>query len=231
MSAQFLIPVNEVDRGHVHKEWSVTPEWLSAALSETEARPAAKPGRLTVSVSKSGRDFVVLGQLEVELVFQCARTLEPATYQLQPQLTLLLRRSSTEPSSRQSRSERHRTRAQKKEEDLELTDDDVATDTFSGDSIVLDDFVREQLLLEFPMVPLRSDLRSAATAAIAPAPEIPAGSAGANGDQTAQVQPEQTQLVQRESDQRAAEAKLDPRLAPLLNIANELAAKLKKGSE
>lgn len=218
MSAEFAIPVLEVDRGPVRKEWALSKNWLTAALSDTEAQPGEHPGRLTVSVSKTGRDYVVLGQIDVELVFPCARTLEPAAYTLRPQLTLLLRKAAP-PSdpNRQSRSERHRTRAKKKDEDAELSDEDVSADTFTGETIVLDGFVREQLLLEFPMVPLRSDLRSAASAAIAPAPEIPANGADDSGAQPA---PHPTE-----------EPKLDPRLAPLLDIANELAAKLKKGSQ
>lgn len=218
MSAELLIPVLEVDRGPVRREWSLTKEWLATALTSTEAAPGDRPGRLTVSVSKTGRDYVVMGQIEADVVFPCARTLEPALYTLRPQLTLLLRKSAAPVDpNRQSRSERHRTRAQKKEEDAELTDEDVSADTFSGENIVLDDFVREQLLLEFPMVPLRSDLRSAASAAIAPAPEIPADVADDSRDQPA---PSPTE-----------EHKLDPRLAPLLDIANQLAAKAKKGSQ
>lgn len=218
MSAEFAIPVLEVDRGPVRKEWPLTLSWLTTALADTEARPGQQPGRLTVSVSKTGRDYVVLGQIDVELVFSCARTLEPAPYTLSPQLTLLLRKAAAPVDpNRQSRSERHRTRAQKKDEDAELTDEEVSADTFSGETLVLDGFVREQLLLEFPMVPLRSDLRSAASAAIAPAPEIPATGADDSGAQPA---PRPTE-----------EPKLDPRLAPLLDIANELAAKLKKGSQ
>jgi uncharacterized metal-binding protein YceD (DUF177 family) len=218
LSAEFVIPVLEVERGPVRKEWSLTKEWLTAAVANTEASPGDRPGRLTVSVSKTGRDFIVLGQIEAELVFPCARTLEPAPYSLRPQLTLLLRKAAAPVTpGRQSRSERHRTRAQKNEDDVELSDEDVSADTFTGDALVLDDFVREQLLLEFPMVPLRSDLRSVESAAIAPAPEIPASGADDSG-----VQP-----APRPTD----EAKLDPRLAPLLDIANELAAKLKKGSQ
>lgn len=203
-----------MDRSSVQREWSVPKDWLVGALSDTDATPGDVPGRLTVSVSKSGRDYVVLGQVETELVFPCARTLDPAPYVVRSQLTLLLRRTAADSGGRSPRGPRHKTRAQQREADLELSDEDVAGDTFTGDNIVLDDFVREQLLLEFPMVPLRSDLRSASTAAIAPAPEIPAVKADGSGAQPAPGPTEPT--------------KLDPRLAPLLDIANELAAKLKK---
>lgn len=212
-----MIPVAEADRSSIQKTWPISKAWLEATLADTEATPGENPGRLTVSVTKTGRDYVVLGQIEAEVVFSCARTLDPAVYSLRPRLTLLLRKAAPSPTSRQTRSERHQTRAKKQETDVELSDDEVSADTFSGETIVLDPFVREQLILEFPMVPLRSDLRSASSAAIAPAPEIPADSADDSGGQPAQGPAEET--------------KLDPRLAPLLDIANELAAKLKKGSQ
>ncbi len=180
-----------------------------------------KAGQLAVHVTRTGRDYVVLGRLSAEVVFRCARTMEPTTYDLSADLTLLLRRGANpeQASKAPSRSERHRTRAQKKAEpDDELSDEDVAADTFTGDQIVLDEFVREQLLLEFPMFPLRSDLRSAGSAAIGPAPENPEAIAAEISGSNPTV-----------SDD-AERATLDPRLAPLLDIANELAAKLKKGS-
>lgn len=221
MSKQFVIPVAEVDRADVSKSWPLTTEWLQWALEGTEATPGDKAGQLAVHLTRTGRDYVVLGKWSAEVVFRCARTLDPAPYQLGADLTLLLRRGSNPDQGNKSasRSERHRTRAQKKAEpEAELSDEDVAADTFTGEQIVLDEFVREQLLLEFPMFPLRSDLRSAASAAIGPAPENPE----ANATEFLGSQPTESDVAEREN--------LDPRLAPLLDIANELAAKLKKGS-
>lgn len=221
MSKQFLVPVAEVDRGEVSKSWPISAEWLQWALEGTEATPGEKAGQLAVSLSRTGRDYVVLGRWSAEVVFRCARTLDPAPYYLTADLTLLLRRgANTEhPPKAPSRSERHRTRAQKKAEpDDELSDEDVSADTFTGDQIVLDEFVREQLLLEFPMFPLRSDLRSAGSAAIGPAPENPE----AKASEALGSNPTVSDDAERDN--------LDPRLAPLLELANELAAKLKKGS-
>src|SRR5690606_19375732 len=149
---------------------------------------------------RTGKEYIVRGQIEVELALPCARTSEPAVYELKPDLTLLLRRRVGSTPQAGSRSERHRTRAQRKAEDEgPLSDEDAASDTFSGDTIELDAFVREQLILEFPMFPLRSDLRSAASAAIGPAPQIEAAPAAGS---------------------EPAEQQIDPRLAPLLEIAN-----------
>ncbi|MGC4089731.1 MAG: hypothetical protein QM756_17955 [Polyangiaceae bacterium] len=74
----------------------------------------------------------------------------------------------------------------------ELSDSDAARDTFDGERIVLDDFVREFLVLELPMYPRRSDLPSDRSPAIAPpSTETP-------------------------------EASVDPRLLPLASIASRL---------
>lgn len=59
------------------------------------------------------------------------------------------------------------------EADPELSDEDAATDTYSGDEIVLDPFLREFILLEVPMVPLREDLRDGEIEARPPLPENP----------------------------------------------------------
>ena len=50
--------------------------------------------------------------------------------------------------------------------DPTLADDESARDTYAGDQVVLDPFLREFILLELPMFPLRSDLRSVEDAGI-----------------------------------------------------------------
>ena len=48
---------------------------------------------------------------------------------------------------------------------------DAAQDTFDGEQIVLDPFLREFILLELPMFPVRQDLPSLPVEARASAPE------------------------------------------------------------
>ena len=54
-------------------------------------------------------------------------------------------------------------------DDPELREADAATDTYAGEQVVLDHFVREFLVLEIPMV-VHKDLRSEPASAIAPPP-------------------------------------------------------------
>lgn len=96
------------------------------------------------------------------------------------------------------------------DEDPELLDQDAARDTFSGDVIVLDDFLREFILLEVPMVPLREDLRSLSDEASPSPPGSSALPAEAAADPDG-----------------PSEKPLDPRLSPLA----ELKARLEKKKE
>lgn len=78
--------------------------------------------------------------------------------------------------------------------DPELPTEDAAKDTYDGEKIVLDGFLREFILLELPMYPRRSDLPSDPTPA-SPPPSKETGE---------------------------AEAPVDPRLLPLAAIASRL---------
>lgn len=185
----FTVAVKDVERKEQEREWTVPLQWLEWALHASEAGPTSTPGRLTATVEKNGGQFLVRGTIEVQVQLPCARTLEPAIYDLRPQLFLMLTQQGGAPG-------RATRRSRTVEEPGALTEEDAAHDTFSGEVIALDPFVREQVLLELPMFPLRSDLRSEASAAIGAPPE--------------------------NSAQRLA---VDPRLAPLQKLADQLRAK------
>lgn len=158
----------------LERDWVLTPEWLKAAFAGTEATPTGVPGRAKVQLFKNGREVLVQGKLSAEVELPCARTLDPARYELTSELTLILhKKSAGDPTLRRTRQARKPPRRER--EDGALPEAEVTSDTYSGDQIVLDEFVREQLLLEIPMFPLRSDLRSDEAAAI-PAHPLPSRS-------------------------------------------------------
>lgn len=198
----FTVSVSEIERQDQHRTWPISSDWLNDALQSSEARATPIAGQLTVHIFKNGQDFVTRGSIRVQVELPCARTLDPAVYDLRPELFLVLRRR--EVVGEKGRRERAKSPKQKQKEDDErlLTDEDAASDTFSGDAIALDEFVREQILLELPMFPLRSDLRSEQGPAIPPPP--------------------QSAIEEGPVDEKT----VDPRLAPLM----ELKAKLKKQS-
>lgn len=86
-------------------------------------------------------------------------------------------------------------------EDPELAEEDAAVDTYSGEQIVLDDFIREFILLELPMFPEREDLRSES---------FEGSSAPPDGTQVTDASPSE------------GERPLDPRLSPLAELKARL---------
>jgi uncharacterized protein len=171
----FTFVVAEIERdGQLDRSWEIPTAWLSTALSGTDAHATDKPGHLTAQVFKNGQDFVVRGSIRVLLQLPCARTLEPAFYDLTPELFLVLRRKpgvgDRARPERAPKTVAQRKKANAEEADRLLTDEDASSDTFSGDVLALDHFVREQVLLDLPMFPLRSDLRSRSGEGIPPPP-------------------------------------------------------------
>jgi uncharacterized protein len=99
----------------------------------------------------------------------------------------------------------HGTRAQPRggwDDDPELGPIDAAQDTFEGEQIVLDPFIREFILLELPLFPVRQDLPSLPVEARASAPDF-----------------------------QESETSIDPRLAPLAELKDRLAQKQKQNKE
>jgi uncharacterized protein len=220
----FTVPLADVERNDVSLQWPIPPEWIDTHLADTEAKSQGRTGLLTATLAKNGREVLVQAQAKVDVVMPCARTLDPVPLTLEPQIYLLLA-PRTGPSAaprakpavtaatpskakpvaaadKKHGKKRGNTRdnqAAADESDATLSDDDAARDTFEGDRIVLDDFVREHIVLELPLFPLRSDLRSEDSPAIGPPANSP-----------------------------KAPRSVDPRLAPLAAIADKLRAQKKE---
>ncbi len=209
-NAAFVVPLADLELGPKTIDFDLSLSWLSAAFTGTEATAEA-PGTLSVELVKSGAEVMVRGHAAVRITMPCSRTLEPVHLALEPEIFLMLSPASSTPGVRKPRPARRRkgraettasaeSPAKKKkyrawDDDPPLDGGSVASDTFDGEQVVLDDFVREFLLLDLPMFPVRSDLPPADKAAIPPAPL------------------------------EEAEAPLDPRLAPLAAIAERLRKK------
>jgi uncharacterized metal-binding protein YceD (DUF177 family) len=206
----FVVALTDLERGPRQVSWTITESWLRQALEGSEAAPRGA-GQLDLELSKSGSEVLIRGHARVGLTMPCARTLDPVAVDIDPEIFLLLRpAATTDPGegARQRRAAAHRRRAAgsnrgarkpkrraaRLTEDAELTEQDAAHDTYHGEEIVLDDFVREFILLDLPMFVVREDLRSAEDAAIAP----------------------------RDEDRTEAERPIDPRLMPLAELASRL---------
>jgi uncharacterized protein len=172
----FSVPVRDLERSDRRCKWEIPPTWLDWALADSEARSDGTVGTLELYLKKQGREVLVKGNARAGVTMPCARTLEPVAVALDAEILLLLSpRATPAPSAARPgpgaprRRQRGTTSgagpaagADPSESDdgsLEiLSTEDAARDEYSGDNIELDAFVREHLLLELPLFPVRSDL-------------------------------------------------------------------------
>jgi uncharacterized protein len=163
---EFSIPVRDLDAAGKAFSFILRKDWMRGALEDTEVQPAAGDGSLEGRVSKSGTDVVVHGKLAVELVVPCARCLEPARVSVKQDLTALaVLRSKMRDEARGKRRPKGRDASPAKggaspardldDEEESLPDADMIA--YDGETLVLDDLVRDELLLAVPMIPLCSE--------------------------------------------------------------------------
>lgn len=180
--AEFEIKLSELEQGGKSYDLPVAAAWLDRALDlpDLHAAPDAD-GRVRFHASLSGNDVIVHGRLTTAVVAPCARCLADTRIAVNVDLTALFTRKSD---------------ARSLPVELELTPEDLDRETYSGDVVVLDVLIREQVVLEVPMqVVCREDC---------PGLEVPAHVRGPASLTDAPVVDGKT---------------IDPRLAPLLALS------------
>jgi uncharacterized metal-binding protein YceD (DUF177 family) len=171
MPPSFVVKLGDLEHGPRKVTFPLTEAWLRAALEGSDATPGDKEGSVTVELTKNGRDVLVRGRAEATVSVPCVVTLEPLSFDLKPEIFLMLEQVAPPPRPKKAKDVENqppkperapkRRKMRKDADDLELSVEDAAKDTFSGEEVVLDDFVREFILLEIPAYPRRSDLPSA----------------------------------------------------------------------
>jgi uncharacterized metal-binding protein YceD (DUF177 family) len=191
----FVVQLADLERGPKHVSFALTEAFLRWVFEETEAE-AQGEGTLELELTKTGHEVMVRGRAQSNVHVPCVVTLDPVPFELRPEIFLLLYPApKTEPAAGEKGKRKAKKSGRRAEEvEPELAPEDAARDTYQGDEVVLDTFVREFLLLELPAYPRRSDL---------PSPE--------------------ESISSRPLDQaEASEKPLDPRLSPLLALAGRL---------
>jgi uncharacterized protein len=159
-------------------------EVTAAPGADPESGPRA--GHVTARLSRSGTDIVVRGRVSAAVTLPCARCLAPATVDIDGELSLLLKCVPVKPASsksakqrgtpavrpvtgaggtpavrpvtwRKGQAEPEPPKAKKKESEYEFSADEADVDTYDGEEVVLDSFIREAMLLELPNFPLCSE--------------------------------------------------------------------------
>jgi uncharacterized protein len=136
----FTISAGELDAGGKPFARAIPSDWLQIAFDESDAKPIGD-GALDMRLSKSGADVVVHGHARAEVEVPCSRCLEPVRVVLHPEISVLM-----VPQAKMRRND------PKVEADITAADTDVLP--YDGENVILDDVVRDDLLLDLPMIPL-----------------------------------------------------------------------------
>ncbi len=136
--AEFPLKIKDFEDAPKEYRFAVSSVWLAGQLEGTDlsADPQGPEGEVTITASKSGEDVVIQGGARARLVAPCARCLEEVALDLEADLTMLMVRASTDSAQ---------------EVTADLTPEELAKETYTGDEIHLDEIVRENLILEVPM--------------------------------------------------------------------------------
>jgi DUF177 domain-containing protein len=177
----------------------VPTQWLADALGDADVEPTPDTiGEVDVFLTTSGRDVVVRGTVRASVSLPCARCLNNTDIRVEGELGLLLVPGKApavvsdkdDPDAKPKGKGKKGRRGAKGDDDGHVIDpNEVELDTYVGDEVVLDHFLREAILLELPIFPLCSEA----------CPGI-----GAVPSETA--------------DSATEEENIDPRLAPLLEL-------------
>ncbi len=148
--AEFALPLSDVDQGSPkEKHFVIRADWVRGALEETQSTTAGKDGTFDVKLSRSGNDVVLTGDLHVELSVPCARCLEPFPFSIDAKVSALL-----VPAAKSKVAGK----AEKGDDDeYEFSETEADTVPYDGETLVFDDVVRDELVLETPMIPLCSE--------------------------------------------------------------------------
>jgi uncharacterized protein len=144
--AELVLHVHDINEDGKDYSFTLSEAWLTASLAEAGLRPDPKhvTGALEVHAQKNDAEYLVNGRIDADLVTDCARCLEEAKVPAHVSFAYLFSRNAD---------------AARLDADAAEGDEDEAAlqrEPFKGHEIVLDDLVREHIVLECPMQPLCS---------------------------------------------------------------------------
>jgi uncharacterized protein len=215
--------VGDLDAGGKQFTFPLRAAWLRGILEGHEATVTGPDGELDVRASRSGNDVVVHGTLRVQLEVPCARCLTPVPLDIDEVLSLLFVPGRVAPlpvapkaeakvetkAPREPRDARDDAKRKKRkraeEEEYEMSPEDADTLHYDGEVVVLDDVIRDELILETPIFPLCSEDCPGMSAPPGDVPGAGKGSKATTNDAGGGESP-------------ATKTDVDPRLLPLLRL-------------
>ena len=149
--AEFVLHVPDIDEAGKDYSFTLAPAWIASQLKDAVLRadPAFGPGSLKVHAQENSTgEYLVTGTLRAHLLTECGRCLGDAQVPVDVEFGTLFTRAPFRKGD--ARPDRY-------EVDSEDADDDMQREEFSGNDILLDDLIREYVVLEVPMQPLCSE--------------------------------------------------------------------------
>jgi uncharacterized metal-binding protein YceD (DUF177 family) len=177
------IPIHHLDHAGKDFVFALDASWLEAAFAASDVSgDVSRVGSASVHAQRNANEILVHGKAEARLITECVRCLRPLPVDVECQIAALYAPASTRP--------RHN---DEPEEDLEIDVDAPDREFYTGETVFIDDLVRDYLLLELPMQP-RCD------------PECEnLGATRSSGSESL--------------DESFGEDTIDPRLLPLMKLA------------
>lgn len=178
MTQRFVFPVHDLQNAPKVVDAPLPADFIRQLLHDCEMTPFGdEPGHLQVTLTMSGHDVVVHGSVKAAMALPCARCLQPARFDVDSEISLLLTPGKPQPraSAKDAASDKGgrkkgkggdkaekvsgKGRRSRDDDDdgYEFADEEADVDTYNGDEVVLDPFVREWILLETPIFPLCSE--------------------------------------------------------------------------
>ncbi len=185
--ASLVIPIHNLDTHGKDFVFALDQAWLDGMFEGTGVRgdASASDGAVEVHAQRNGREILVHGKARARLLTECGRCLKDMPVDVACDLAALY--APSEGSAH----------AHGDEEDDDVDPDQPDREFYSGEKVVIDELVRDYLLLELPMQP-RCDLGWSC-----PNLDVPEQMRGGDG-------------VHSES---TGEGRIDPRLMPLMKLA------------
>jgi uncharacterized protein len=144
MAALITFPAADIHLEGAEVDVVLPAAWLVTMFADTEVTPRTDPaGKLSGRLSRSGNDIVVRTRVHAKVELPCARCLEPTPADVDTDLSLLLQPVSPKGSNRGGDGPEY-----------EFSSAEADTDVYDGETVVLDPFVRDAILLEVPTFPL-----------------------------------------------------------------------------
>ena len=164
MDGEFSFSAAELDRGGKSYRFPLTMAWLKGALEARKAdpddvapsaaykQPAAelapleagpRDGEVSVRASRSEKEVVVYGTGTASVHLSCARCTKPFDLDLSFEVAAMY-----VPNSKLKKVTKP---------DYEFTAEEADVEGFDGETVIMDQLVMDNLLLDIPMIPLCSE--------------------------------------------------------------------------